>query len=459
MTRLSRCVALCAIATPIAAQQPAQPAPASPYAALAGVVADSIHGGPLTGATVMISGTDRQGTVDSAGRFRIDSIPPGNHELGVFHPLLDSLNISVSSKNVSLAAGTVTSVLMATPSAATIVSIYCTEEERKRGMATVVGRVLTVDSDDPIPDAIVHYTSVSTLRVVGREVKRDVVTRDARVKPTGEFAICGLPVVQGGTVRATRGSITTGEMVADVSRWLVAIVTLRLDTLKHGTAVVVGHIVDDKGAPIAHADVQLEGSNVRGTTSDSGTFALRDLPAGSQTIQVRKVGFAATDTALMLSSRSPVQLEWRVHPAPVTLNTVNVKAIREAALVKVGFEQRRKRGIGHYLTEDEVHNRGGMVLSDLMRTMPGLIVRQTRNGQVILQGRGTQIQNRGCVVYLLDRTPIADRPLGSIDDIVKPDDIIGLEVYQPAESPADVVIAPPNCAVVVIWTRATSGGD
>jgi hypothetical protein len=447
-------------AAPIAAQPAAtSPAAASPYAALAGVVIDSIHGGALLGAMVVVSGTDRSATVDSTGRFRIDSIPPGDHELGVFHPLLDSLSISISSKNVALPAGLVTTVIMATPSAPTVVSAYCSEEERKRGMGTVIGRVLAVESDDPVKDVTVRYTSLSAIYANGRQIKRDVLTREVKTKPTGDFALCGLPIVTGGTVRAAHGDITTGEMVADVSKWLIASVTLRLDTLKRGTAVVLGRIVDDKGKPLPRADVSLAGSRLKTVTGDSGTFALRDLPAGSQTIEVRKVGFAATDTALMLSSKSPVQFDMTLRAAPVTLSTVNINALREAALVRVGFEDRRKRGIGRYLTEDQVKNRGAMQLSDLMRMMPGFIVRQTRFGQVILQGRGQSMMNRGCVVYLVDRMPIPDRPLGSIDSFVKPDDIIGLEVYNPAEAPADLVGAPMSCSVVVIWTRATSNGN
>ena len=442
-------------AAPIAAQQPA----ASPYAALAGVVVDSIHGGALTGAAVVVSGTERSAIVDSTGRFRIDSIPPGDHEIGVFHPLLDSLSISIGSKSVALPAGIVTTVLMSTPSAPTVVAAYCSEEERKRGMGAVVGHVLAVESDDPVKDATVRYTSLTAIYVSGRQLKRDVFTREVKVKPTGDFALCGLPIVTGGTVRAARGDITTGEMVADISKWLVASVTLRLDTLKRGTAVVLGRIVDDKGKPVAHADVSLAGSRLKTVTGDSGTFALRDLPAGSQTIEVRKLGFGATDTALMLSSKSPVQFDMTLHTAPVTLSTVNVNALREAALVRVGFEDRKKHGLGHYLTEEQVKNRGAVQLSDLMRMMPGFIVRQTRFGQVILQGRGQSISNRGCVAYLVDRVPFADRPLGSIDTFVKPDDIIGLEVYDAAEAPADLVVAPMSCAVVVIWTRATSSGN
>jgi hypothetical protein len=461
---LRRCTwlvaALCA--APLAAQQPA--APASPYAVLAGVVVDSIHGGPLAGAVVVITGTDRQASVDTTGRFQIDSIPPGDHELGVFHPLLDSLNVSVASRNVSLPAGQVTSVVMATPSAATVVALYCSEAERQKGPGAVIGRVLAADNDDPVADATVRYTAtwmpLKNLTKNAAIIGKGTFIEDAKPKPDGSFVLCGLPTIGSGTVHATRGQVVTGDMTANVSKWLVATVTLRLDTLKRGTAVVVGRIVDERGMPVPHADVVLAGSRIKTATGDSGRFALRDLPAGSQTIEVRKVGFTATDTALMLSSKSPVEFAMTLRSAPVTLSKVNVAAAREVALERVGFEHRRKVGIGHYLTADQVSNRGAMRFSDLARTIPGLIVRETRSGQqVVLQGRGRSLTNRGCVAYMVDNAPFYDRPPGSIDDFVRPDDIIGVEAYDPAEAPAELVTAPMSCSVIVIWTKATSGGD
>jgi hypothetical protein len=448
------------LAARISAQQPPAQSPSSPYAVLVGAVIDSIRGGPLTGAIVVISGTDRQATVDSTGRFRIDSIPPGDHELGVFHPLLDSLNISISSKSVPLPAGLVSSIVMATPSAATTVAVYCSEAERQRGPAAVIGRVLAADSDHPIKDATVRYTSVSI--EVGKTIglRRNTFSREENVKATGEFALCGLPATGGGIVHATRGQIVTGEIVADVSRRLLAIVTLRLDTLKRGTAVVIGRIVDDKGTPIPKADVTLAGSRIKTVTGDGGSFALRDLPAGSQTIQVRKVGFVAVDTALTLSSVSPLQLAMNLHATAVTLNTVNVHAARLAALQRVGFERRRKTGIGQYLTEDEIRSRGKGRLSDVARTIPGLQVRYTSSGlPVIVQGRGASNTLTGCVTYLLDANPYLDRPPGTIDALVRSEDVIGLEVYGPSEVPADLVVTQAgmsSCTLVVIWTRATS---
>jgi Carboxypeptidase regulatory-like domain len=433
-----------------------------PYAILTGGIVDSIHGGGLSGATVMVAGTDRQGTVDSTGRFRIDSIPPGQYVIGVFHPLLDSLNLSLSSNKVTLTPGGVTTIIMATPSAPSAIAMYCPEDERQRRSGVVIGRVLAMDTNDPITDATVRYTSTWTpsANLVPRGFKsiRTTFVQDAKVKSDGSFTLCGLPVTGNGTVHATRGQVTTGEVLASVAMHPLTMVTVLMDTLKHGTAVVIGRIADDKGAPIPHVDVDLAGSRLKTQTSDSGTFALRDLPGGSQTIQVRKVGFAARDTSLLLSPKSPAQFAMTLHTAPVTLSTVNVEARRQA-LDRVGFNQRRKTGAGYYMTADDIEHRGGSLFSDLARTIPGLTVRIAQNGQpIIYQGRGSSVLNQSCVLYIVDGYPFQDFPRGSIDAYVLTQQMIGIEVYQPNESPPEVAVGPgaTSCTIVAIWTRATS---
>jgi carboxypeptidase family protein len=448
-------------AQPPASTPPAQPAP---FATVVGAVVDSINGGPLRDAVVIVAGTDRQATVDSTGRFRIDSVPPGDRALGVFHPLLDSLNLSVASKSVPLSAGMVTTIILATPSPSSAIALYCSAADRQSGSGAVIGRVLAPDSDDPITNALVRYTSngIQPPNLAPKGALaipiRTTFIQDTKVTSAGTFVLCGLPIKSGGTVHATRGQITSGEMIADLSKRGLAIVDVRLDTLRSGHAVVVGRILDDKGAPIAHADITVLGSRPKTSTSDSGTFALRDLPGGSQTLEIRKVGFTAVDTGIVLSSKSPTQFAMALHVAPPTLSTVNVTAARAAALQRVGFERRRQSGLGHYLTADQIQERGAVVFSDLARTIPGLIVRPTRSGQpIVTQGRGAV--RGGCVTYSIDGMPWQDIPRGSIDNFVHTGDIIGLEVYDALERPSEITIngGTTSCELVVIWTRASSG--
>src|SRR4051812_48823639 len=64
---------------------------ASTLSGVLGIAVDSIHGGPLVGATVRISDLGRETTTDAKGYYRIDSVPPGQYRISLHHPLLDTL--------------------------------------------------------------------------------------------------------------------------------------------------------------------------------------------------------------------------------------------------------------------------------------------------------------------------------------------------------------------------------
>ena len=90
---------LIAAAPPLAAQNPASPAP-PPTAStgkgqIVGVVVDSLDGKFLSGADVVIRGGEPAAHTDSLGKISIDSLVPGTYQVGVFHDLLDTLGITL----------------------------------------------------------------------------------------------------------------------------------------------------------------------------------------------------------------------------------------------------------------------------------------------------------------------------------------------------------------------------
>src|SRR5580658_6603780 len=86
------------------------------FASVVGVAVDSLRGGPMAEAIVVVSdGVLRQAMTDAAGRFWIDSIPPGVHRVALFHPLLDALGFSVASSPISFASGDTVRLTIATP--------------------------------------------------------------------------------------------------------------------------------------------------------------------------------------------------------------------------------------------------------------------------------------------------------------------------------------------------------
>jgi carboxypeptidase family protein len=458
------------------------------FASAVGVVVDSVHGGPLRGALVVVEGTDAEATVDDHGRFRIDSIPPGPHQLGVFHPLLDSLGVAVGTGKLTFDSGSATSVVLATPSVPSIIALYCNEDERAHGAGAIIGRVMIADSDEPATNATVRYT--------WRSVIRDKPVLEAHVSADGEYRICGVPLGARGVIRAEQGGLVTGDMPADVATRPLALVALHLPHARQANsagAVVSGRVVDVHGIPVIGVDVIFD-SSTRTLTTDSGAFTLRGLASGSRALQFRKVGFQAIDLPVDLSTAKPASMSVVLTPAPPVLATVDVRASRQKALDRVGFTGRERSGAGVYLTESDIEKRSPVTFSDLARTVSGLKV-TLRNGQnVVTQPLGESYRATGCVLYELDGTAFSDEPPGSIDAHIQPASIIAMEVYHPGAAPLQILQdatpgdfgmqQPPNktqqaqtrldtpgtvqgvgsvtttsCTVVVIWTKATSGGN
>ncbi len=84
------------------AQTPTTQTPPPPAktgkASITGVAIDSLNGDFLVGAEVVIEGARLNLTTDTFGRFRADSLAPGTYQVGIFHPLLDTLGLSLATQ-------------------------------------------------------------------------------------------------------------------------------------------------------------------------------------------------------------------------------------------------------------------------------------------------------------------------------------------------------------------------
>src|SRR4030081_1626621 len=88
-------VALIAVATPVRGQNTTPPTPPaasrSGKGQITGIVIDSLNRRFLTGADIVIDGGRAEVQTDSLGKFTIASLIPGTYQVGVFHPILDTL--------------------------------------------------------------------------------------------------------------------------------------------------------------------------------------------------------------------------------------------------------------------------------------------------------------------------------------------------------------------------------
>jgi hypothetical protein len=474
------------------APAPAPPTADNPVSGAVGVVGDSIHGGPLVGAVVELVGTNRKGTTDSTGRFRIDSIPPGAYKLTMSHPLLDSLGVAIATNEVQFPAGRYALIALATPSPTTIVNTFCPPEKRITGPGAVIGQVKDADTDQPSTGAKVSlsWSQLQVGKTIGlRQILRQ---RESIVDATGAYRICGVPEGTKAVVRATYSGIATADIPVNFSDGIIQLVTLHtakpdtappppvIDTLPTATAVapvtkptpaapktavvglrtghamLTGHVVNAADRPLAGADVTVFGAASKTVTDSSGNFFLRNLPSGTQTLVVRKLAFAPTTQPVDLSTRTTGKARVVMPMAPPSLPTIKVEATGAAkGLAQVGFDQRKKMGLGHFLNREQIEERIPTYMTDIFTTMPGIRVDYS-TGQPVLTGtRGTT--GSGCVSYVIDGTPYQEATPGDLNDFMHPNEVEAVEVYSDVDTPAEFAKPGKSCTTVVVWTKTRTG--
>ena len=429
------------------------------------MVVDSVGGGPLIGAQVSVEGVNAAAISDSAGRFRIDSVPAGRYRVGVFHPLLDSLGLSVASPPLEVAPGAAVSLIFATPSARTLVRLVCdkvpVDTSEGIGPSAVIGRVLNAETEAPVGRAHVTlgWTAFESDEVAVRRIRH---VRQATTGPSGAFTFCHLPADLAGVARATNGASDSSLAVRPYGTGgrflslLVMHVSGQGASAKRGQAgalsgVLTGTVVrSDSGGPFAGAEVLVSGSTDTAVTNDSGHFSLRGLPTGTRTLRVRALGWQPVLIPIELSQREARHIVVPLAIKTAVLQTVVVTATLKSALERVGFEDRKRMNVGHFLTPDDIAKKSASELVDLVAGMPGVVRRAGPNGEDYLAGtRGS-----GCVHYIVDGTPFEEMTPGEINSVVPPDQVGAIELYQQSETPpqynygaSTIIVAVPSGAV------------
>ncbi len=466
-TRASRWLAAAVLALLVpAASLHAQvvPAPASGFSALQGSVMDSVHNAPLANANVIVEGTTRAAVTSADGHFHIDSIPAGPHRVSVMHALLDTLGVLMRTPAYPFVAGQTHDLDLALPGGERLANSLCTQAMRARGPAVMLGFVRDPESNSPALGAKVSLVYYDT-DPIGRKQMR---MREAPVDSSGMYRICGLPAEMSGKVQVFRNGVSTGEVPAEVTNFLALrafsvaatqIVTeVKMDSGKvkriaKGLARVTGRVMDKTGKPLGGARVTLQGGGETAISRPNGEFALDSLPAGTQALEVRKLGYASADVPVELSSSVPARTTVTLGDFVPVLATMRVEAAQDKALSDVGYLQRKQTGMGYYM-DGKMINHESLSFSDVMRVAPGLRVSPLGDGKtyVITDARNSA---DGCVNFYVDGTFWQTMSPGDIDDFVRPQELVAVEVYHGTSAPPQFVQAGQSgCAAVVAWTVA-----
>jgi hypothetical protein len=464
---LSRALlAVSVAASPLASQQKTPtppPAPAPTHrAGISGVIVDSLNAGYLAGAEVVVQGANVTRVTDSLGRFRVDSLPPGTYQVGVFHPLLDTLGISLASQPFHLGADSASFVVLAIPSASTIIHRSCPRPgPRAQGTSAVIGHVTDPESLAPVAgaDVSIAWMQIEVSKEIGvRRTPR--LLRDS-TNAQGEFSICGVPNSMQATLQARKGTAVTAEIPIALGNEETELFarTLLLSPkdsgAKAGNASVSGRVVLEGSPSNAGSRVEVVGTDVIAMTNENGEFTIRNLPSGTQVLLARHIGFGAETVPVDLSSRAPQKVSIKLPKYVAIMDPVVVTARRQAALDKVGFNQRVKSGMGFYLGPEQLQAMHPNYLTDILRRVPSLRISSTPTGDVVTSSRGvTSLSGgQGCVQYYVDDMPWTSATPGDINDFVNGNEVVGVEVYSGPGAPAQYTRGGQDCTTIVLWTK------
>ena len=447
------------------AQKKAQTPTTSPAktgkAGISGVIIDSLNARYLAGAEVVVQGANVSRITDSLGQFRVDSLSPGTYQVGVFHPLLDTLGLSLATQPFHLGADSASYIVLAIPSATTIIKRACPPPgPRAQGTSAVIGHVTDPESLAPVPgaDVSIAWTQIEVSKEIGLR-KTPRVLRDS-TDAEGAFKICNLPSDMQATLQARKGRSVTAEVPITLGQQETELFarTLLLSKAdsgaKSGNASVSGRVVLEGAPSNAGTRVQLMGTDAIAMTNEKGEFSMRNLPSGSHVLLARHLGFGAETVPVDLSSREAKQVAIKLPKYVAMLDPVVVTARRQASLDKVGFTERQKSGQGYYMGPDQLQSIHANYLTDILRRVPSLKIVSTPTGDVVTSSRGvTSFGSDPCVQYYLDDMPWMSATPGDINQFVNGNEVVAVEVYAGPSVPAQYTRGMQDCTTVVLWTK------
>jgi carboxypeptidase family protein len=449
-------------------------APLQAQGRITGTVFDSlITNAPLAQATVMVVGTGLSRVTDARGRFQIDSVPAGRVQLTFFHPALDSVGMGAGTWDFDVATAGESEVKLGTPSAKTLRGTLCPGLADSTNTGLLLGRVRDVDRGEPITGA---HISTKWLEVVfgPRGPSAEKFEASAASLSSGAFALCAVPLDVPVFVRASIGDQVSGpvEIFANSRPVLFqdlaislsdSTARLSVDSALNaapteeqarppGTASLTGSVRDLNGRPVGGARVALHGGGGTVVANRDGTFRLADLPAGTQTLDVRAIGFTPARHAVHLASSASTDVNWALDRRAAQLPTVRV--LGGSRLDRNGFRARARAGHGSFLNEAQIAAMGGATGMDVLRRAPGLTLEyRTISRRTIRVPTLRSSDGRRCVPNLFVDGGIWMDGWDQVGNFLMKADILAIEVY------ASTFTIPPqfdrhtSCGSVVIWTR------
>jgi hypothetical protein len=225
--------------------------------------------------------------------------------------------------------------------------------------------------------------------------------------------------------------------------------------------VIDGLVTDSSLKPLFGARVSVLRTPISVATGANGRFRITDIPAGQYIIMIRRAGFAATSMVMEVNPEDTVRTSYVLQYTAEQLAPVVVTEQRVSPRMKE-FEDRRKLGMGEFMTQQQIEQRNPAFPTELLRLFASINVVPTSGGggQYIYYpvsaratGGMTPTGQAACFMTVyVDNVPMP-APF-NLDLLPSPREMAGIEVYAGnATMPVQYSGYGSGCGIILIWTK------
>lgn len=233
------------------------------------------------------------------------------------------------------------------------------------------------------------------------------------------------------------------------------------------TAILVGRIVDaGDSAGIAHANVQITGTELLARTDGRGEFRLRGVPAGVREIEVRAFRYSPHKQSAVFKSGDSLRIEVDLQRLPELLSRMLIQG--RSLRVPHGFEdiyERGARGWGTLITREQIDSVNPRDLKTMIGVIPGVFVNERgvyfnhcyggpgfgeERGELWIDGDRVTKFTRPFAMDAANKTDYFG--MNEYLTSILPAEVQAIEVYTSAgRIPAEFASGGSPCAVIAIW--------
>jgi hypothetical protein len=204
------------------------------------------------------------------------------------------------------------------------------------------------------------------------------------------------------------------------------------------------------GKPLADAQVFFaNGPQTR--AGANGEWTIPDAPGGTRLLEIRAVGFfPERRTVNVIDGAEPVRVALKTYKS--VLDTLKVVAQYDRTGGLEGFQERRRRGLGRFMSAEDIAKRSPTFTSDLLMMVQGLAVDGVAGIDRTIRMKGMFTETCEPAVYL-NGSLMVGMSATDVDLLIPARNIVGIEVYAQTQAPPQFVPGLSECGSIVFWTK------